>query len=274
MGTTQQEPVVDLLEEVWSATAEATDGVTEEEWARPSELPGWSVKDCLNHVTSTESSLLGEPAPQVPIDHLAHVVTPFQAMLEVGVEAARGRSGAESRQRFLEVVGRRVAQLRAMGPEGWDTVGWSPIGEVPYRDFMRVRVFDCWMHEQDIRRALDRPGHLEGRAVEPTVERFRGALGFVVGKKVGAPDGTVVVLRTTGPPEVVLPVVVAGRAPVVDEVELTGTPAVEVVLPFASLVALGGGRWDRARAEAAGGIAYEGDADLGRRVLDQLAFTP
>ena len=56
----------------------------------------------------------------------------------------------------------RVATLAAMSEEEMDTVGWSPVGEVPYRQFMRVRLFDCWMHEQDIRRAVGKPGHLEG----------------------------------------------------------------------------------------------------------------
>ena len=47
-----------------------------------------------------------------------------------------------------------------------------------------------------------------------------------------------------------------------------------ITLPFEAFVALGGGRWDRARAEAAGGVVYEGDAELGRAVLDHMAFTP
>ena len=58
---------------------------------------------------------------------------------------------------FDEVVPRRLAQLRAMTEEELATPGWSPIGEVPYREFMGVRLFDSWMHEQDMRRALGAP---------------------------------------------------------------------------------------------------------------------
>ena len=47
-----------------------------------------------------------------------------------------------------------------------------------------------------------------------------------------------------------------------------------ITLPFEAFIALGGGRWDRARAEAAGGVEYAGDGELGRRVLDNFAFTP
>jgi uncharacterized protein (TIGR03083 family) len=268
------DPVVGLLEEVWTSTGEATEGLDEGAWSQPSELPGWTVKDCLAHVAGTESALLGEPGPDVDVSHLAHVSTPFQELMEKPVERWRPRSGSEVRDWFLDVTRRRLGHLRAMTPEEMDAPSWSPIGEVPYREFMRVRVFDCWMHEQDIRRVVGRPGHLSGPALDPVLERFRGALGFVVGKKADVVDGTRLLLRTTGPTEVALGVVVDGRATVVDEAELGGPPDVEVTLPIGTLAALGGGRWDRARAEAEGGVAYGGDAQLGRRVLDHMAFTP
>ena len=268
------EPVVELLDEVWTSTADAIEGLDVGEWARPSELPGWTVKDVLSHVAGSEASLLGEPAPAVDISHLDHVKTPFQEMLELPVEAWRPRSGAEVRNWFDDVTGRRVAALRAMTPEEMGAPSWSPIGEVPYREFMRVRVFDCWMHEQDIRRVVGRPGHLAGPALEPVVERFRGALGVVVGKRAAAPDGTTVVIHATGPTEVKLGVVVEGRARVVDAATLDAVPDVRITLPFEALGALGGGRWDRSRAEVAGGVSYAGDEALGRRILDHMAFTP
>ena len=139
---------------------------------------------------------------------------------------------------------------------------------------MRVRVFDCWMHEQDIRRVVGRPGHLSGPALDCVVERFRGALGFVVGKKAEAPDGTRVLVRTTGPTEVAFGVAVDGRATVVEESELGGSPTAVVTLPFSTLAALGGGRWDRVRAEAEGGVTYDGDVELSSRIVEHMAFTP
>ncbi len=270
----QGEPIVDILEHIWASTAVATEDLGEAAWSTPSDLPGWTVKDCLSHVATTESSLLGEPVDDVPVDHLAHVVTPFQQMMEVGVEAWRPVGGAEVRDRFLDISARRLVQLRAMAPDEWEVVGWSPLGQVPYRQFMEVRAFDCWMHEQDIRRVLGRPGDLDGPAIGPVLERFRAALGFVVGKNAQAPQGSRVRIRTTGPTEVDLGVVVDGRARVVEPSELGGPPDTTITLPFVAFVALGGGRWDRSRAEAAGGVGYEGDAELGQRILDHLAFTP
>jgi len=271
---TGQEPIVDVLELILASTEGATEGLTEEDWGRPSELPGWTVKDCLSHVATVEAGFLGEAPEPVEVDHLAHVRGPFQAAMEVGVEAWRPLTGAAVRERFVDIWPRRVAQLRSMTPEELAAPTASPVGEVPYREFMSVRAFDCWMHEQDIRRVLDRPGDLSGAAVGPTLDRFRAALGVIVGKRAGAPQGTCMVLRTTGPTEVAFGVVVEGRAAVVDPEALPHTPDSVVTVPFEALIALGGGRWDRARAEASGGVRYEGDVELGRRVLDNLAFTP
>lgn len=274
MATSEQEPIIDVLEQVWVSTLAATEGLTEDDWAVASELPGWTVKDCLSHVATVEANFLGEPPDPVEVSHLPHVRTPFQEAMEVGVEAWRPLPGAEVRARFADIYPRRIAQLRAMTPDQMGTPGPSPIGEVPYREFMVVRAFDSWMHEQDIRRSLGRPGNLSGPGVAPTLERFRAALGVIVGKRAGAAEGVRLVIRTTGPTEVAYGVLVEGRARVMDPDELPGPPDVVITLPFETFVALGGGRWDRARAEALGGVSYEGDADLGRRVLDNLAFTP
>ena len=161
-----------------------------------------------------------------------------------------------------------------MTEEEWSTPGWSPIGEVPYRDFMRVRVFDSWMHEQDVRRALDRPGHLDGPVVDCALERFEVALGAIVGKRAAAPDGSSVVFRTAGGADRVFPVVVEGRARLVDPADAPDSPTVRIDLPFETFVALGGGRWDLAEAEAAGGLTVTGDEELGRAVLSKMGFTP
>jgi uncharacterized protein (TIGR03083 family) len=272
--TATDEPIVGLLAAEWASISELAHTLDEADWATPTALPGWTAKDCLSHMAGTERMLLGEPAPDVDISHLAHAVSPFQQMMEVWVEAARPEPGSAVVTAFDEATARRLDALRAMTPEQWDEVGWSPIGDVAYRQFMVVRLFDCWMHEQDIRRAVGRPGHLWGPVVDRALDRFRAALGFVVGKKAGAPDGSSVVICTTGETELVLPVVVDGRATLVDPADAPAAPTATVTVPFATFVALGGGRWDRAAAEAAGGIELTGDVALGRRVLDGLAFTP
>ncbi|MCX7621378.1 MAG: maleylpyruvate isomerase family mycothiol-dependent enzyme [Acidimicrobiales bacterium] len=269
---TTDEPVVTLLDLAWRSIADLIAEFDESAWKTPTALPGWSVQDCVAHIIGTELSLMGEPAPDVPLDHLSHVSSDFQRFIEVWVEARRHLPGTEIAAEYHEVIARRLAMLRSMTPEAFEKPGWSPIGEVPYREFMQVRVFDSWMHEQDMRRALDRPGHLTGPVVDASIDRFRAAIGYLVGKKAAAPDGSSVVLRTTGENEVVLPVVVQGRARLTETAP--SSPTVTITLPFTTLIALGGGRWDLTQAMAAGGVEMTGDADLGQVVLSNLAFTP
>ena len=38
-----------------------------------------------------------------------------------------------------------------MSDEEWNAVTMTPTGPDSYGRFMRIRVFDCWMHEEDIR---------------------------------------------------------------------------------------------------------------------------
>ena len=265
------EPVIDLLADVWASTADLIAELDEDDFATPSPLAGWTVKDCLSHVIGTERSLLGDPPPEVDISHLEHVASPFQELMEVWVEDRRATPGAAVRDEFAEVVPRRLDQLRAMTPDELAEPGWSPVGEVPYREFMKVRVFDCWMHEQDMRRALGRPGHESGPVADSALENITRALGFIVGKKAGAPDGASVVFRTTGGNRIARVVVVDGRASVVPEAP--ADPTVVLTMPFTTFVALGGGRID-ADAALAEGATVEGDAELGRRVLESMAFTP
>jgi uncharacterized protein (TIGR03083 family) len=266
------DPIIDVLADEWTALDELSAGLTEQQWKTPTALPGWTVQDCISHVIGIERMLMGDPQPDVATDHLAHVNDPMAISIESWVEERRTRSGREVLAEYREQTARRLEQLRAMTDDEMDELGWSPVGEVPYRVFMRVRVFDCWMHEQDMRRALDLPGHLEGPAVDITLERIENALGYVVGKKAGAPDGSSVVFELDGAPIKTFTVVVDGRAKVVDEVP--DVPTCRIRVPFESFVALGGGRWDADEAVAAGGIEIEGDQQLARRILESMAFTP
>ena len=75
---------------------------------------------------------------------------------------------------------------------------WSPEGEVPYRDFLASRVLECWAHEQDVRRALGRPGGRNGMGELTALDRCERTMPYVVGRRVAPPDGTTVRFVVTG----------------------------------------------------------------------------
>ena len=74
------------------------------------------------------------------------------------VAARRGRSGAGRRGRADRPRLRRLTTLRALDEEAGTCSGRAPSGWCPYVDYMGVRTFDSWVHEQDIRRAVGRTG--------------------------------------------------------------------------------------------------------------------
>ena len=167
-----------------------------------------------------------------------------------------------------EVTAARRAALAAMTDEELSGVTPSPIGNVPYATFMDVRVMDCWVHEQDIRRAVGRPGHLDGPAADAAIRRFCSSLGFVVGKRAGAPEGSTVVFELTGPLARTVAIgVVDGRAQVVPE---PSGAAVRMEMDAETFACLVAGRWSADRAK----VAITGDDELGRRVVASMATIP
>ena len=87
-------------------------------------------------------------------------------------------------------------------------------------------MFDSWVHEQDMREALDRPGGVTGPAAEASMAQIIGTAGYVVGKKAGAPDGTTVVFELTEPLAQTFAIAVdGGRAKPVDAVPADPTAA-------------------------------------------------
>jgi uncharacterized protein (TIGR03083 family) len=156
-----------------------------------------------------------------------------------------------------------------MTQEDFDAPSWTPAGHGTYARFMQIRVFDCWMHEQDIRVALDRPGHETGPAAEESLAEIIRALGYIVGKRGRAPDGSSITITLTGPIHRVLHVVVDGRARVVDS--LDGPPTAGVALSSSLFLRLAGGRLDPHAALDC--IELTGDQELATRIATNLAFT-
>ena len=115
--------------------------------------------------------------------------------------------------------------LEAMSQEEWDAESFTPAGKDTFGRFMQIRVFDCWLHEQDMRDAVGRPGHESGLAVDVTLDEMTTALGFVVGKKAGAQPGDRVTFALTDGGATVreIHVEVVERAMVVDRLHLPAT---------------------------------------------------
>ncbi len=268
---TMNEPVIDMLADEWKAISELCWPLTDAQWDLATDLPGWSVKDNVAHMIGTERMLAGDEAPPMPEGDLPHIKNDIGRFNEAWIAPRRSLPGPEVIAEFDTVTAARLDALRAMSTEDLDKPGFTPEGEAPYRRFMEIRVFDCWLHEQDIRRAIDQPGGWDTDAATQSIDRLRNGLGYAVGKRGGAPDGSSIVFDVTGPIERQLAVVVDGRAAVADDVP--ADPTVRLTMDTETYLCLTGGRWNGPDVRAAGKVTIEGDTALGEQIVDHLAFT-
>jgi uncharacterized protein (TIGR03083 family) len=193
-------------------------------------------------------------------------------MNECWVRHLSGEPGAQVLAKFREVTGARRKVLEAMPDEQWNAVSFTPAGPDSYGRFMRIRVFDCWMHEQDIRIGLQRPSSEEellGPALRLSLDEVETSMGFVVGKLAKAPEGSRVLFDLTGPHSRQVRVSVDGRAQLVDD--FGGAEATAVIRVDAlQFTRLAGGRpLCPARSQE---VALSGDQELAARIIERINF--
>ncbi len=268
---TGREALVSQLSETWDSIDAVLAGLEPADWERPTPCPGWTVRDQVAHLIGTESMLAGRPSPPLTGEPGPHVRNDIGRFNEGWIEAFRASSPAEVLAAWRDVVAERKAQLAAMTDAEFAADSWTPVGAGTYGRFMEIRVFDCWVHEQDIRHAVGRPGHDTGPAAERSFDEMVGALGYVVGKRAGAPSGTGVTIELTGPIRRRVHVHVDGRARVVPS--LDAPAAATLRMPSSTFARLACGRTDAAEALASGVVEVGGDRELGERIARHLAFT-
>jgi len=200
MDKRRSEAAVDGLAEVWGSIVELGESLSKEQFELATECPGWSVKDQFSHVIGTELLLEGAAAPDVDVAFAEpYVRNDLGALNERFVEVRRARGGPEVVAELKALATRRLDALRALDEESWELLGPSPIGIVPYVDYMGVRLFDSWVHEQDMRRAVGRPGGRGGLGERVTLDRMEASMPYVLGRRVGAPAGTTFQIDVAGP---------------------------------------------------------------------------
>ncbi len=263
--------LVDNMERVWQALDGLCAGFDEAQWKTATDCPGWSVQDQISHIVGSESGILGRPTPDHTPADVSHTKNELGRSNEVVVDWRRSWPGAKVLEEFREVTAERMEHLRAMTAEDFEVKTRTPVGPGSMRMYMAIRIFDAWVHEQDIRRALGLPGGLDGPVAEHAMSRIVLAMPYVVGKKAQAPDGSSVVFEVSGPTPLTLPIgVERGRAKPLDAAP--DSPTVTLRTDFETFACLACGRWDPEEVLASGKVAFEGDRALGEAVVRQLNF--
>ena len=240
--------------------------VGEDHWDTATGCPGWSVRDVLSHCVGLESILAGDPIPdhEVPED-LPHVRNEAGRFMEVHVDARRGVPVRELLAEIRDVFARRRRQLTGYADEDWEARRDFLFGPARTRSALRIRVFDLWAHEQDLRRALDRPGGLDGPASELGLEQIRRGLVATLPDALADRD-EVLAVEVVDRPEGSFAIGLGGERPDPD-----ARPDAVLRVPLADLVALACGRSDAPRPAE---LDVSGDAELAREAASSFGFTP
>ncbi|MGI8664040.1 MAG: maleylpyruvate isomerase family mycothiol-dependent enzyme [Acidimicrobiales bacterium] len=251
------------LESSFAAVEALCESLQPGEWGAQSLCPDWTMRDVVSHLAQIEAVLAG----WLPAS--AEGPPPFARAGEFA-QATAGLDHAGFAEAVHAQFDVRRADLAALEPSDVERPSWTPLGPATYGRFLGVRVFDFWVHERDISVPLGRASDDSGPRAERAVDEVAGSLGYIVGKKIGLPDGHSIAFHLTGPVVRGLCVVVDGRARVVDDID---APDVELTTDSLTFVQLACGRIDPQGPIDAGTIRWSGDEGLGDRAARNLRFT-
>jgi uncharacterized protein (TIGR03083 family) len=252
------------LEQCYDSVESLSDRMDAAQWRAQSLCPDWNMRGVITHLGMMERVLTGwlpaSPDDLPPLDRVA----PYQE------EAARLDDAAFAA--FIKgIFADRRADLARLREDDLARPSWTPIGPRTYGGFMEIRVFDFWVHERDITTPLGWPGDDGGPRAEIALSQVESSIGYIVGKKIGLPDGAGIVFRLTGPIAADLAVVAeGGRARPVPRLN---RPDVELTTDTVTFIQLASGRIDPQAQIDAGKVTWTGNDELGDRAARNLRFT-
>ena len=233
------------------------------QWQAQSLCPDWRVRDVVTHLGMMERVMTGWLPASV------EEFPPF-GRVEPYTEQVSALDNVSFAKRIGEIFAERRADLAALRDADLALPSWTPVGPKTYGQFLEIRVFDFWVHERDITTPLGWPTDDTGPRAEIALAQVEGSLGYIVGKKVGLPDGSSIVFRLTGPIARDLSVVVDGRARQVEHID---NPDVIVTTDSLTFIQLACGRIDPAEQINTGKVTWTGNGDYGDRAARNLRFT-
>ena len=269
--------LLDAFEQVVQAIVDLGWACREDDFDKSTENPGWTVKDHFIHVVATEKAFAALPREPLNPPNPSDVRSQFDRIVDVEVGARRQWTGRSVVSELADFHQHRMSQLRSLDLTlGTEIAGF--FGEhTTFGDQLRSQIRDTWVHEQDLRTALDRPGDLDSPAAAVFTSTIIDALPLIAVRYAGIEPGHGILLDVTGP------VLARGGARVIEDEH--GQPRGEelfsgqdrpegeepldvtsVQLTTEALTRRAAGR----RATDEIHCTVSGDADTARRVLDAL----
>jgi uncharacterized protein (TIGR03083 family) len=227
------------------------------------------VQDAVAHLAGLEAAISSGTEPDHElVGDFPHVTGPTSEYMETHVDARRATPGPEVLAEFTKVFGERLAHLRSLPDAGFDELARGPMGSMsPLGRFLPIRVFDLWAHEQDIRRAVGKPGGLDSPAAEVSLTTCKRSAGPILASHM--PDDSTLAIHLDGPFGGDVAWSFSGGAATPLE-SVPEQPTVSLSMNTDTFAVLCCGRAD-ARPQD---VKVDGDAALGAALLANLGFTP
>ncbi len=255
--------IVTSLGQCYDAVESLSARLSTDQWRARSLCPDWDMRGVVTHLGMMERVMTGwlpaSAGETAPLDRIGPYFEEVAALDDNAFAA-----------RITDIFAARRADLAGLTEHDLQLPSWTPIGPRSYGGFLEIRIFDFWVHERDITTPLGWPTVDGGPRAEIALGQVESSLGYIVGKKVGLPDGASIVFHLTGPIVRDSFVVVDGRAAVVDHVD---QPDVELTTDTVTFIQLAAGRIDPQAQIDAGKVSWTGDDELGNLAARNLNFT-
>jgi uncharacterized protein (TIGR03083 family) len=251
------------LEQCLDAVESLSTRLSSDQWKEQSLCPDWDMRGVVTHLGMMERVMTGwlpasaEQTP--PLDRIGPYHAETAALDDKAFAAL-----------IADIFTERRADLSALLEGDLERPSWSPIGPRSYGGFLEMRIFDFWVHERDITTPLGWPTDDGGARAEIALGQVESSIGYIVGKKIGLPDGSSIVFHLTGPVVRDISVVVDGRAKAVGHLD---RPDVELTTDTVTFIQLAAGRIDPQEQIDAGKVSWTGNDELGDRAARNLRFT-
>jgi uncharacterized protein (TIGR03083 family) len=158
--------------------------IAEEDFARPTRLPAWNVKELLAHmyhdIDRTNVALTQAAPERADADGVSYWRTydPATDGPDIADRAKAAAAKYDTGQRLAtawDEMWRRALELAAGADRGRVVVTWGPA--LTLEEFMRTRVLEMTVHGLDLRAALDLVPDPTGAGLAITAGILRGLLG-------------------------------------------------------------------------------------------------
>ena len=270
---TEDTNLVILMKETWDSVAELMASLSGGDWLLPTDCPGWTVKDCFAHLIGIEQRLLGHSVPSITLSNedLTHTKNELGIENQIDVVLRRLTPTKELIEEYKFLTSERLDILDQS--DSFTRKRKAPDGRtVNERELISIRILDCWVHEQDIRRAIGRPGNLSGSTATHVFSRLNKTLPFILGKKVKLKNGCTAQFVIQGDyAEIISIGSCAGRAREIDDLD---NPSVGLKMNCETYLLLCCGRMSSQEAVGADKVTITGDQNLGLSILNYMNFMP